>query len=112
MGKDGKLTGYAGGLERKRALPSWRPAYRSLLSLSDLDAAIQAFFDATNAADSDAFVAAFADDAVLIDWGREFHGHAEIARWNANENIGVQSQIDGHRLRAQRERLDRSSASR
>ena len=61
--------------------------------MSDLDAPIQAMFDATNAGDSDAFVAAFADDAVLIDWGREFHGPPEIARWNANENIGVQSQI-------------------
>jgi len=50
-------------------------------------------FDATNAGDSAAFVAAFADDAVLIDWGREFHGPTEIARWNDNENIGVQSQI-------------------
>jgi hypothetical protein len=30
---------------------------------------------------------------VLIDWGREFHGPAEIARWNDNENIGVRSQI-------------------
>jgi len=58
-----------------------------------MDAAIHAFFDATNAGDNDAFVAAFAEDAVLIDWGREFHGHADIARWNANENIGVQSQI-------------------
>ena len=59
-----------------------------------MDAAIQAFFDATNAGDNEAFVAAFADDAVVIDWGREFHGHAEIARWNVNENIGVQSHID------------------
>jgi hypothetical protein len=60
----------------------------------DLDPAILAAFDATNAGDSDAFVAAFAGDAVLIDWGREFHGHTEIARWNDNENIGVQSQIE------------------
>ena len=62
--------------------------------MPDLDAPIQAMFDATNAGDSTAFVAAFADDAVLVDWGREFHGHAEIARWNANENIGVQSHIE------------------
>ena len=62
--------------------------------MPDLDPAIQAMFDATNAGDSAAFVAAFADDAVLIDWGREFHGHAEIARWNDNENIGVQSRIE------------------
>ena len=33
-------------------------------------------------------------DAVLVDWGRTFTGHEQIASWNANENIGVQSHID------------------
>ena len=60
----------------------------------DLDPPIRAMFDATNAGDSDAFLAAFADDAVLVDWGRTFTGHEQIASWNANENIGVQSHID------------------
>jgi hypothetical protein len=60
----------------------------------DLDPPIRAMFDATNAGDSDAFLAAFADDAVLVDWGRTFTGREQIASWNANENIGVQSHID------------------
>jgi ketosteroid isomerase-like protein len=50
--------------------------------------------DATNAADSPAFLEAFADDATLTDWGRTFAGKAEIARWNDNENIGTQSHIE------------------
>jgi ketosteroid isomerase-like protein len=60
----------------------------------ELDAPIRALFDATNAGDSAAFLDAFADDAVLIDWGRTFRGREEIAGWNANENIGVQAHID------------------
>jgi hypothetical protein len=62
--------------------------------MAELDPPIQAMFDATNAGDSDAFLAAFAEDAVLIDWGRTFTGHDQIAGWNANENIGVQSHIE------------------
>ena len=60
----------------------------------ELDPPIAAMLDATNRGDSEAFLAAFADDAVLDDWGRTFTGKAEIARWNSNENIGVQSQIE------------------
>ena len=62
--------------------------------LRTLDAPIRAAFEATNRGDSDAFVAAFAEDAVLDDWGRTFTGREEIARWNAKENIGVQSQFE------------------
>jgi hypothetical protein len=60
----------------------------------DLEAPIRQMFDATNRGDSDAFLAAFADDAVLDDWGRTFTGHEEIAGWNARENIGVNSHIE------------------
>jgi ketosteroid isomerase-like protein len=59
-----------------------------------LDPPIQAMFDATNRGDSDAFLDAFAEDAVLVDWGRTFTGREQIATWNANENIGVQSRIE------------------
>lgn len=52
-------------------------------------AAIAAFIEATNSADSDAFVAAFTDDAYLSDWGREFTGHDGVASWNRTDNIGV-----------------------
>jgi hypothetical protein len=62
--------------------------------MSDLDPPIRQMLDATNRGDSDAFLAAFADDAVLEDWGRTFTGREEIAGWNARENIGVNSQIE------------------
>ena len=62
--------------------------------MSRLDPPIRAMFDATNAEDSTAFVESFAEDAVLVDWGRTFTGPEEIATWNANENIGVHSRID------------------
>jgi hypothetical protein len=60
----------------------------------DLDPPISRMLEATNHGDSDAFLAAFADDAVLDDWGRTFTGHDEIAGWNARENIGVNSHIE------------------
>jgi ketosteroid isomerase-like protein len=62
-------------------------------AMSRLEPPIRAMFDATNAEDAAAFVDAFAEDAVLVDWGRTFTGHAGIATWNANENIGVHSRI-------------------
>jgi hypothetical protein len=49
--------------------------------------------DATNQEDTPGFLAAFADDAVIVDWGREFAGRDRIAHWNATENIGVHSRI-------------------
>jgi ketosteroid isomerase-like protein len=55
---------------------------------------IQAFIDATNSADSDAFVAAFTPDAFLSDWGREFRGPAGLRAWNRTDNIGVHSHFD------------------
>jgi ketosteroid isomerase-like protein len=56
--------------------------------------AIQAFVDATNRADSDAFVAAFTPDAHLDDWGRTFSGHDGVRSWDSTDNIGVQSHFD------------------
>ena len=61
---------------------------------NQLPAAIQAFIDATNRGDSDAFVAAFTADAYLNDWGREFHGHDGVRAWNRTDNIGVRSHFD------------------
>ena len=62
--------------------------------MSELEPAIRLLIDATNRGDSTAFLAAFAADAVLDDWGRTFTGHTEIAGWNDRENIGVNSHID------------------
>jgi hypothetical protein len=57
-------------------------------------AAIQTFIEATNRGDSDAFVAAFTEDAYLNDWGREFHGHDGVRAWNRTDNIGVRSHFE------------------
>ena len=55
---------------------------------------VQAVFDATNAGDTTAFLAAFAPNAVVDDWGREFHGRDAIKQWSDGENIGVHSTFE------------------
>jgi ketosteroid isomerase-like protein len=65
-----------------------------MTDLPSTPSAIQAFVDATNAADTDAFVASFTPDAHLDDWGRSFHGHDGIRSWDSTDNIGVQSRFD------------------
>ncbi|GAA5089760.1 hypothetical protein GCM10025760_14280 [Microbacterium yannicii] len=59
-----------------------------------LPAPISAFIDATNAGDSDAFVAAFSEDGSLDDWGRVAHGHSGIREWDRTDNIGKQSRFE------------------
>lgn len=56
--------------------------------------AIRAFVEATNAADTEAFVAAFTPDAHLDDWGRVFTGHDGVRAWNQTDNIGVQAHFE------------------
>lgn len=62
--------------------------------MTDIPAPIAAFIDATNAGDSEAFVAAFADDGSLDDWGRVARGHDGIRAWDRTDNIGKQSHFD------------------
>ncbi|NYE95719.1 hypothetical protein FHU41_001969 [Psychromicrobium silvestre] len=57
----------------------------------ELPIAIQKAFDATNAGDSEAFVAAFAADGFINDWGRQLNGSAGIASWDQSDNIGKQA---------------------
>ncbi len=64
------------------------------MSENAVPAALRTFIDATNRGDSDAFVAAFTEDAVLDDWGRVFRGRAGIAAWNHSDNIGVGSRFE------------------
>lgn len=59
----------------------------------ELDAPVATMIDATNREDTGAFLDTFADDAVLVDWDREFAGKTEIARWNSNENIGTHNRF-------------------
>lgn len=62
--------------------------------LTDLPDAVRDFFDATNASDTQRFLAAFAPDGAVDDWGRVFRGRDEISRWNDNENMGVDSHFE------------------
>ena len=60
----------------------------------ELPAPVREAFEATNAGDLEGFTAAFTDDGVLDDWGREFHGRDEIALWSRAESIGVQQTFE------------------
>ena len=70
--------------------------------MNEIPAPIQRFIEATNEGDSNAFVAAFAPDAHLEDWGRVFHGRDGARSWDGTDNIGKQSHFDlvGARLDA------------
>ena len=50
--------------------------------------------EAANANDTDAFLAAFVDNGVVDDWGREFTGPAEIRSWSDREFIGKRVTLD------------------
>ena len=60
----------------------------------ELDPAVRQLVEATNAEDTEAFLAAFAPDGVVDDWGRRFAGREAIASWNAAENIGVHARFE------------------
>lgn len=60
----------------------------------DTPVGIRTFIESTNNGDSEAFVAAFTDDATLDDWDRAFHGRAGVAAWNQTDNIGVQAHFE------------------
>ncbi|WP_439592045.1 nuclear transport factor 2 family protein [Microbacterium sp.] len=62
--------------------------------MAELPHPIATFIDATNAADSDAFVAAFAEDGTLDDWGRVARGHEGIRQWDRTDNIGKRSHFE------------------
>jgi ketosteroid isomerase-like protein len=56
--------------------------------------AIRSFIDSTNEEDTEAFLAVFADDATLDDWGRVFQGPDGVSSWNLTDNIGKHSRFD------------------
>ncbi len=58
------------------------------MTASDLPAAIAAYIAATNAFDIEAFMATFADDALVNDHRNEFVGLAAIRDWAQREIIG------------------------
>ncbi|MDX6295294.1 MAG: hypothetical protein QOH50_4369 [Kribbellaceae bacterium] len=65
-------------------------AYRRDMSTGDaLPAAVRQALTAIDEQDTDAFVAAFAPDGFVDDWGRQFRGPERIRSWSDGELIGV-----------------------
>jgi hypothetical protein len=58
-----------------------------------LEAPIKAVIDATNQGNTKAFVAAFAKDGAVNDWGEVHGGRTEIGRWDLAENTGKQTRL-------------------
>lgn len=54
---------------------------------------IRLFIDAVNAHDEEAFLAAFAPDGIVDDWGRTFTGTTAIKEWSDKEFIGAHGTI-------------------
>lgn len=59
----------------------------------EVPAAVAAFVAAINAGDTDAFVALFAVDGVIDDWGTEYRGHERIRQWAQSDAIGAQARM-------------------
>jgi hypothetical protein len=67
--------------------------------MTELPNPVRAMIDATNAGDSEAFVACFTDDAYLEDWGRGFTGHDGARSWDASDNIGKRAHFEPEGVR-------------
>jgi len=60
-----------------------------------IPAPVQRALTAIDEQDNDAFVAAFAPDGFVDDWGRRFRGPAAIRSWSENELIGKRATFTG-----------------
>lgn len=56
---------------------------------AQIPASVQAMVDAINAADTDAFVAAFAPDGFVSDWGTVKAGPEGVRSWADSDAIGA-----------------------
>jgi hypothetical protein len=54
----------------------------------ELPIPVAAALEAADAGNTEDFLAAFAEDGAVNDWGREFRGHEAIRRWSDAEFIG------------------------
>lgn len=64
----------------------------------EIPSAVQRALTAIDLQDNDAFVAAFAPDGYVDDWGRQFRGHDGIRSWSENELIGKRATFTGTRV--------------
>ena len=58
-----------------------------------LPAPVRSMIDAINAADTDAFVASFAPDGYVDDWGRVLRGAEGVRSWAGSDAIGAGAQM-------------------
>jgi len=63
-----------------------------------LPPAVQRVLTAIDEQDNDAFVAAFAPDGYVDDWGRQFRGPERIRSWSDNELIGKRATFSDVRV--------------
>lgn len=59
----------------------------------ELPAPVTAFVDAINTANTDAFVALFALQGRISDWGTQYQGHDKIRQWASTDAIGAGAQM-------------------
>lgn len=62
--------------------------------MPDLPTPVRNVVDAINDGDLDAFVAAFAEDGHVDDWGRRLDGHDGIRSWGQSDAIGANATMD------------------
>ena len=62
--------------------------------MTELPQAVRTLLAAANDTDTDAFLAAFTEDGVVDDWGREFRGAGSIRGWSDEEFIGKRVSLD------------------
>jgi len=64
------------------------------MTVPAVPAPVAALVDAINAADTDAFVAAFTDDGFVSDWGRVLTGPDGVRSWAGSDAIGAGAQME------------------
>jgi ketosteroid isomerase-like protein len=66
--------------------------------MNNLPEPVDTLIEAANANDAEAFLACFAPDAVVDDWGREFEGADAIEEWSEREFVGVHASLEVTRV--------------
>lgn len=69
----------------------------------EVPASITRLIDAVNRGDTAAFLALFAPDGQVDDWGKKYIGHRAIRRWSEREFTGAQGTLSPHRIAVQGE---------
>ncbi len=66
--------------------------------MSDIPELVKAMRDTLNRGDAEAYLALFAPDAVVDDWGSRYAGIAAIRAWSQREQIDAKGQLTVTRM--------------